>query len=96
MLNPQDINTLRATGIVFWLDISVDDILHRIGGDSNRPSLTGRASRRDDMVVILAEREALYRQAAHCVVDTNGKSQKHIAEEIVKILQEQEGIIMCG
>ena len=96
VLNPQNINALRAAGIVFWLDVSVDNILHRIGEDPNRPSLTGRASRRDDMAATLAEREALYRQAAHYVVDTSGKSQEHIAEEIVKILQEQEGMVMCG
>ena len=90
VLNPENIGALRATGIIFWLAISVDNILHRIGEDANRPSLTGRASRRDDMVATLEEREALYRQAAHYIIDTNGKSQEHIAEEIVRILQEKE------
>ena len=90
VLNPENINALRATGIVFWLDISVDNILHRIGEDPNRPSLTGRASRREDMIATLAEREPLYRQAAHYIIDTNGKSQKQIAEEIVKILKADE------
>jgi shikimate kinase len=88
VLNPENVNALRATGIVFWLNVSVDNILQRIGEDPNRPSLTGHASRRDDMIATLAEREALYRQAAHYIIDTNNKSQEQIAEEIVKILQE--------
>jgi shikimate kinase len=90
VLNPENVRALRATGIVFWLDISVDNILRRIGEDANRPSLTGRASQRDDIVATLEEREALYRQAAHYIIDTNGKSQEQVAEEIVQILQEKE------
>jgi shikimate kinase len=89
VLNPENVAALRATGVVFWLNINVDNILQRIGEDPNRPSLTGRTSRRDDMLATLSEREALYRQAAHYVIDTNGKSQQQVAEEIVKILQQQ-------
>jgi len=94
ILNPENVKALRATGIVFWLDVSVDNILQRIGEDPNRPSLTGRASRRDDMAATVAEREELYRGAAHYIIDTNDKSQEQIAEEIVKILQEQEGMVI--
>jgi shikimate kinase len=90
VLNPENIKALRATGIVFWLNVSVDYILQRIGEDPNRPSLTGKSSRRDDMLATFVEREPLYRQAAHYIIDTDQKSQAQIAEEIVNILQEQE------
>jgi shikimate kinase len=86
ILNPENVKALRATGIVFWLDVSVDNMLQRIGEDPNRPSLTGKASRRDDMLATFAEREDLYRGAAHYTIDTNGKVQEQIAEEIVSIL----------
>ncbi len=89
ILNPENVEALRSTGIVFWLNVSVDNILHRIGEDQNRPSLTDRASRRDDMLATFAERETLYRGAAHYIIDTDDKSQEQIAEEIVNILQEQ-------
>lgn len=89
ILNPENVKALRTTGIVFWLNVSVDNILQRIGEDPNRPSLTGRASRRDDMMATLAEREGLYRGAAHYIIDTNGKSQEQIAKEIVSIFQAQ-------
>lgn len=88
ILNLENIEALRATGIVFWLDVSVDNTLQRIGEDPNRPSLTGKTSRRDDIMATLAEREELYHKAAHYVINTNDKSQQQIAEEIVNILQE--------
>lgn len=91
ILNPENVNALRSTGLVFWLDVSVDNILHRIGEDPNRPSLTGRASRRDDMVATLNDREAFYRGASHHVVDTNERSPKQITDEIITILKEHYG-----
>ncbi len=89
ILNPENVKALRATGIVFWLNVSVDNILGRIGEDPNRPSLSGKTSRRDDMAATLADREELYRQAAHHIIDTDDKSQEQLADEIVKILEEQ-------
>lgn len=91
ILNPENIKALRETGIVFWLNVSVDQTLRRIGEDPNRPSLTGRVSRRDDMLATYAEREPLYRVAAHHILDTDDKTQTQIAEEIVTILQTQYG-----
>ena len=91
VLNPENVRLLRETGIVFWLKVSLDQILRRIGEDPNRPSLTGRRSRREDMEATLAEREPLYRAAAHHAVETDGHSQEEVAAEIVRILREQEG-----
>ncbi|PIE35279.1 shikimate kinase [candidate division KSB3 bacterium] len=89
VLNPANVKALRETGIVFWLNVSVDNSLQRIGEDPNRPSLTGKTSRRDDMVATFAEREAFYRDAAHHIIETDGKTQEQIAEEIANILQEE-------
>ncbi len=41
------------------------------------------------MAATLADREELYRQAAHHIIDTDDKSQEQLADEIVKILEEQ-------
>lgn len=92
VLNPENVNALRKTGIVFWLDVSVDNTLKRIGEDPNRPSLTGKSSRRDDLVATYAERETLYRNAAHYTIDTDEKSQEQIAAEIVNVLEEHEAL----
>jgi len=92
VLNPENVNALRETGIVFWLDVPVDTLLRRIGEDPNRPSLTGRGSRREDMQATFAEREPLYRAAAHHVVSTDGRAQEQVADEIVRILRERHGL----
>lgn len=91
VLNADSVKALRETGIVFWLEVSVDQTLHRIGEDPNRPSLTGRGSRREDMLATYTEREPLYRAAAHHVVSTEGQSQAQIAEAIVQILRQEHG-----
>jgi shikimate kinase len=92
VLDPENVKALRETGIVFWLDVSVDQSLGRIGEDPNRPSLTGRASRRDDLQATHAEREPLYRAAAHHVVSTDGRTQEQVADEIARILRERHGV----
>ena len=92
VLNPENVAALRETGIIFWLNVSVDNTLQRIGEDPNRPSLTGKSSRRDDIAATYTEREALYRNAAHYTIDTDDKSQEQIATEIVNILEENNAL----
>jgi shikimate kinase len=92
ILDPGNVQALRETGIVFWLEVSVDQTLRRIGEDPNRPSLTGRGSRREDMLATHAEREPRYRAAAHHVIPTDGRSQEQVADAIVRILLEEHGL----
>lgn len=91
ILDPKNIEALRSTGIVFWLNVSVNNTLRRIGEDPNRPSLTGKSSRRDDMLATFQEREPLYRAAAHHIIDTNDKYPKQITEDILTVLTETYG-----
>jgi shikimate kinase len=91
ILDQNNVEALRSSGIVFWLNVSVDNTLRRIGEDPNRPSLTGKASRRDDMLATFKKREPLYRDAAHHIVNTNDKYPRQIVEEILGILTETYG-----
>ena len=88
ILDPENVAALRSTGIVFWLNVSVHNTLRRIGEDPNRPSLTGKSSRRDDMLATFKEREPLYRAAAHHVIETDDKYPKQITEAILDILRK--------
>lgn len=87
ILNSQNVQALRSNGIVFWLDVSADNILQRIDEDPNRPLLTEKASLREEIETVLAQREELYRRAADEVVDTNNKLPEQVAEEILQLLQ---------
>lgn len=92
ILNHQNVQALRSNGIVFWLDVSADNILQRIDEDPNRPLLTEKASLREEIETVLAKRKELYRGAADEVVDSNGKLPEQVAEEILKLLQTEYGL----
>ena len=62
VLRPQNTALLRATGTVLWVDRSVAHILRDVRQDT-RPLLQGDAAQR--LAVLYAQREALYRAAAH-------------------------------
>lgn len=89
VLNPKNVDALRKTGILFWLDVSIETILKRIGNDPNRPLLTGLNSVKDDIVATYKERKKLYQDAAHFAVNTDDKSMQQIADEIIMLLQQQ-------
>lgn len=87
ILNSQNVQALRRNGLLFWLDVSTDNILQRIDEDPNRPSLTEKASLREEIESVLAKRKELYRRAADEIVDTNNKLPEQVAEEILELLQ---------
>jgi len=91
ILASANVRALRASGIVFWVDVSMDNVWLRIGEAPNRPLLTGQVSQREDMMVTLAEHKDVYRSAADYVINTNDKCQEQVADEIVRILQAPHG-----
>jgi shikimate kinase len=53
------------------------------GSASSRPALRGTSSE-DEVAALLAEREPLYRAAAHREVDTAGAPLEEVAERILR------------
>ena len=68
VLSPENVALLRAGGTVFFLDRSVEDIL-RTADLTGRPLLRGDAER---LRALAAQRDGLYRAAAHFVVPDGG------------------------
>ncbi len=83
ILRPQNVAVLKQAGTVFWLTASVKTIAQRIGGDTQRPSLTGIKSFIDEIQDVLRERLPKYQAAADHVIETEGKSLKQVADEIL-------------
>jgi len=83
ILRSQNVETLKRTGILFWLTASVDTITKRIGRDTQRPSLTGTKSFVDEIQDVLRERTPMYEAAADHVIATDGRSIVQIADEIL-------------
>jgi shikimate kinase len=84
-----NIKELKKSGVLVWLNASVDSLLERIGQDPGRPPFVNGRSQRDDMALTLAEREPLYRKAADFIVETERKTPEVVAEEIIGLLREE-------
>ncbi len=86
MLDPANAAVLGATGEVFALSASADEVLRRVLGDDAavRPLLAG-----DDPAgrvrSLLAERAPLYAQFP--IIETGGRSPEDITEEIMNALE---------
>lgn len=83
ILRPENVRALKNTGKVFWLTASVKTIAKRIGGDTQRPSLTGTKSFLEEIQDVLNERIPKYQAAADHVIETEGRSVTQIADEIL-------------
>jgi shikimate kinase len=77
---------LRAAGRVVWLTADADTLWARLKGDAatgeRRPALTA-AGGREEVEQVLQDREALYRECAHQVVGTAGRSPEEVAAEVL-------------
>lgn len=75
---------LRSLGCVVYLSASKKTILGRVKSDGSRPMLNG-----DDLETrverLMKEREALYRQAAHLDIRTDGRS----VYQVVQIVRQE-------
>lgn len=83
-----NIGVLRESGTVVWLEASTATIVHRISGDTRRPSLTGTKSFTDEVADVLERRTPLYRRIAHMQVDTDDLTVKQVAAKIVERLRQ--------
>ena len=82
---PENVDALRAKGIMVWLKASVDVIVSRIEGGTERPSLTGTKSFTDEVEEVLDRRIPKYRAAAQHEIDTDRLTPKQVADRVVEI-----------
>jgi shikimate kinase len=71
VLDPRNREFMRAEGTVFFLDAPAQLLLSRLAEDPaarQRPGLTGLPPA-EEMTQVLAEREPMYRAAAHHIID---------------------------
>lgn len=86
ILRSQNVDSLKKSGKLFWLTASVEAIAARIGGDTQRPSLTGTKSFVEEIQEVLAERTPKYQAAADHIVPTDGRSIGQIVDTIQSCL----------
>ena len=85
VLDPDNRRCLAEHGFVVYLQTSVDEQLHRTGGNSHRPLLqTGDPHSR--LTGLLEVRDPLYREVADFIVSTDGRSVYAVVRHILRHL----------
>lgn len=78
---------LKEQTKVFLLEAEIADIIERIGGDDDRPSLTGTKSLTDEVEEVLEERTPLYRETADWTLNTSELSAEETVARILDIIR---------
>ena len=86
ILRAQNVEALKKNGTVFWLTASVETIGKRIGGDNQRPSLTGAKSFVDEIQDVLQERTPKYQAAADHKIATDDRSIDQLVETLLALV----------
>jgi shikimate kinase len=86
ILRAQNVQVLKKDGTLFWLTATVETIAKRIGGDNQRPSLTGTKSFIDEIQDVLLERTPKYRAAADHIIATDDRSINQLVETLLTLV----------
>jgi len=89
ILAEENRRAMRASGTVIYLRARVESLWERTRHDSSRP-LLATADPKATLAALLAERDALYREAAHIVVDTGSQSAGSLAARVLAALGEHD------
>ncbi len=88
VLNRENFRLLKENGILIALTAAPEIILQRVKGKRHRPLLAG-GDLRDNIKVLLQEREGIYREA-DLTVDTGCCSAGEAVQQIISYLAERE------
>jgi shikimate kinase len=86
ILRKKNVDALKKNGVVLWLTASVETIAKRIGGEDQRPSLTGTQSFVDEIQDLLRERTPQYRAAADHSIATDHQSIDQLVETLLTLV----------
>ena len=89
-LRAESRRAMRASGRVVWLVAQPETILKRMSADATTPGRRPNLTDQDplgEIVHLLTRREPIYRESAHLVVDTEGKTPERLVDEILERLE---------
>ena len=81
---------MRKAGTVVYLRARLENLWERTRQDATRP-LLATPDPRARLQELLHEREPLYREAAHIVVETGSQSAATVVSRVLAALREREG-----
>lgn len=83
--NPENVKALKSGNFVVYLCASADTLFDRIGGGEGRP-LAKSMQDSNDLALMLADREPLYKSIADLIIDTNDKPLQAVEHEIFQAI----------
>jgi shikimate kinase len=86
ILRPLNVEVLKRNGKFIWLSATVETITARIGGDTQRPSLTGAKSFVQEITEVLRDRAPKYQAAADYMIQTDGRSIQQLVEAVLTLM----------
>jgi len=86
---PENIEALKTNSIIIWLKASVDTIVSRIQGDTERPALTAGKNFTEEIAEVLEQRIPKYKSAAQYEIDTDESTPEQVADRIIEIWKEE-------
>ncbi len=81
VLDPLNRRNLAGSGLVIYLQATVEQQLARTRGSKHRPLLR-TANPREKLESLLAERDPLYREIADLSISTQGKQLRRMAQQV--------------
>ena len=87
---PENVEILQQNAKVFWLRASVESIVSRIEGDTERPALVEGKNFTEEVAEVLERRTSKYQSAAHHEIDTDTMTPQQVAEKIVAFWQQEQ------
>jgi len=87
VLNSDNVETLRSTGYIFYIEITPEIVLLRLNGDTSRPLLM-RDDKQQAVIDLMKKRSPLYNSAADFKVD-GSLSPDCISKQIISLFGKQ-------
>ena len=94
VLRPENRKALHSRGTVVYLRASPEDLAHRLRHDRTRPLLQG-TDPRAKLQALFRERDPLYRETAHYVIDT-GRPSASLLTNMVQMQLELAGVLSAA
>jgi shikimate kinase len=85
VLDPANIDLMRDSGIVIWLEASPETLAARVGQDGSRPLVANTDDPAQELADLLESRRDQYLRAAHHRIRTDGKDTAEIVEEVIEL-----------
>lgn len=90
ILSAENRNRLAARGTVIYLYTTVEQQLKRTAKDKRRPLLhQEKIEKQDTLKELMGVRDPLYREVADVTIDTDGRTVRSVAIEVIRVLEKE-------